>query len=152
IAPISPAYSLISRDFAKLKTIVSLIQPRVIFVQDALQYARAIEAIPVHGAEIVAARNFNQGTIPFDQLTRTIDSAAVSKAFALVPPETIAKFLFTSGSTGEPKAVINTHGMLCSNVQSRAQAWPFLEDEPPVLVDWLPWNHTFGGNNDFNLV
>src|SRR5207237_4260443 len=78
IAPISPAYSLISRDFAKLKTIVSLIQPRVIFVQDALQYARALEAIPVHGAEIVAARNFNQGTIPFDQLTRTIDSAAVS--------------------------------------------------------------------------
>ena len=80
------------------------------------------------------------------------DADAVARAFAAVEPDTIAKFLFTSGSTGQPKAVINTQRMLCSNVQSRAQAWPFLEDEPPVLVDWLPWNHTFGGNNDFGLV
>ena len=152
VAPISPAYSLMSRDFARLKTIVSLIQPRVIFVQDAEQYARALEAIAVQGAEIVAARNFSHRTTPFERLTTTIDSAAVFRTFASVQPETIAKFLFTSGSTGQPKAVINTHRMLCSNVQSRAQAWPFLEDEPPVLIDWLPWNHTFGGNNDFNLV
>src|SRR5881296_1309832 len=151
-APISPAYSLMSRDFGKLKAIVSLIQPKLIFVQDADPYAQALQAINAQGAEIVAVRHVSPGATPFKRLTRTIDPAAVSKAFALVESETIAKFLFTSGSTGQPKAVINTHRMLCSNVQSRAQAWPFLEDEPPVLVDWLPWNHTFGGNNDFNLV
>src|SRR2546427_261969 len=93
VAPISPAYSLMSRDFAKLKTIVSLIQPRVIFVQDAEQYAPALEAIAVHGAEIVAARNCNQGATPFERLTKTIDPAAVSRTFASVQPETNAKFL-----------------------------------------------------------
>jgi len=152
VAPISPAYSLMSRDFAKLKAIVSLIQPKLIFVQDADLYAQALQAISAQGAEIVAARNVGPGATPFERLTAAGDAAAVSRAFAAVQPETIAKFLFTSGSTGQPKAVINTQRMLCSNIQSRAQAWPFLEEEPPVLVDWLPWNHTFGGNNDFNLV
>src|SRR5438552_9537735 len=150
-APISPAYSLMSRDFVKLRTIMDLIQPRVIFVDDAAQYGRALAAIPDHDAEVVALRNNGTAT-PFAQLTVKTDSAAVSRASSAVQPDTIAKFLFTSGSTGQPKAVINTQRMLCSNIQSRAQAWPFLEDEPPVLVDWLPWNHTFGGNNDFGLV
>src|SRR6059058_5860764 len=151
-APISPAYSLISRDFGKLKAIVSLIQPKLIFVLDADPYAQALQAINAQGAEIVAVRHVSPGATPFERLTEAGDAAAVSRAFAAVQPETIAKFLFTSGSTGQPKAVINTQRMLCSNIQSRAQAWPFLEDESPVLVDWLPWNHTFGGNNDFNLV
>ena len=153
-APVSPAYSLMSRDFVKLKTIMDLIQPRVIFVDDGAQYGRALAAIADHDAEVVVLRNIrNIGTaIPFAHLTAKTDSSAVSRAFSAVQPDTIAKFLFTSGSTGQPKAVINTQRMLCSNIQSRAQAWPFLEDEPPVLVDWLPWSHTFGGNNNLGVV
>jgi feruloyl-CoA synthase len=150
-APISPAYSLMSRDFVKLRTIMDLIQPRVIFVDDAAQYGRALAAIADQDAEVVALRNIGTAT-PFAQLTAKTDPSAVFSAFSGVGPDTIAKFLFTSGSTGQPKAVINTQRMLCSNIQSRAQAWPFLEDEPPVLVDWLPWNHTFGGNNNLGVV
>jgi feruloyl-CoA synthase len=150
-APISPAYSLMSRDFVKLRTIMDLIQPRVIFVDDAAQYGRALAAVADQDAEVVALRNIATAT-PFAQLTAKTDSSAVSRAFSAIGPDTVAKFLFTSGSTGQPKAVINTQRMLCSNIQSRAQAWPFLEDEPPVLVDWLPWNHTFGGNNNLGVV
>jgi feruloyl-CoA synthase len=151
VAPISPAYSLMSRDFAKLKKAVSLIQPALAFVDDAQQYARALAAIDDPNIEVVAARNIGAAT-PFARLTAQINPAIVSRAFAAVQPDTIAKFLFTSGSTGQPKAVINTQRMLCSNIQSATQTWPFLEDEPPVLVDWLPWNHTFGGNNNFSAV
>jgi feruloyl-CoA synthase len=145
IAPVSPAYSLVSKDFAKLKTIIDLIEPRMVFVDHPKRFDRALAAIAHHDFELISADSF-------PRLTQHADAAAVGRAFAAVGPDTIAKFLFTSGSTGQPKAVINTQRMLCSNIQSRAQAWPFLEDEPPVLVDWLPWNHTFGGNNDFGLV
>jgi feruloyl-CoA synthase len=145
IAPISPAYSLMSKDFVKLKKIINLIEPRLIFVDNVKQFDRALDAIARHDFELVSADDFSR-------LTHRTDAASVNRAFAAVQRDTVAKFLFTSGSTGEPKAVINTQRMLCSNIQSRAQAWPFLEEEPPVLVDWLPWNHTFGGNNDFGLV
>ncbi len=143
VAPISPAYSLMSRDFAKLRAILSLIQPRLVFVEDEDKYAGALAAIARHDMEIVTS---------VDALLSTIDSKTVWQAFAAIKPDTIAKFLFTSGSTGEPKAVINTQRMLCSNMQSLLQAWPFLEDEQPVLVDWLPWSHTFGGNYNFGVV
>jgi feruloyl-CoA synthase len=145
IAPISPAYSLISKDFAKLKTIVDLIEPRLVFVDNVQQFARALDAISHHDFELIS-------TDDFGRLTQQIDHSGVASALAAVGPDTIAKFLFTSGSTGQPKAVINTQRMLCSNIQSRAQTWPFLEEEPPIIVDWLPWNHTFGGNNDFGVV
>jgi len=145
IAPISPAYSLMSKDFAKLRKTIDLIEPRLVFVDNAKQFDGALRAIAHHDFELVSADDFSR-------LTHRTDPASVNRAFADVQPDTIAKFLFTSGSTGEPKAVINTQRMLCSNIQSRAQAWPFLEEEPPVLVDWLPWNHTFGGNYDFGLV
>ena len=151
VAPISPAYSLMCRDFAKLKTIVSLIQPRLVLADDAVRYARALAAIGDGHFEVAAAHNIGAATALADLITN-VDSSAVLRALSGVRPHTIAKFLFTSGSTGEPKAVINTQRMLCSNIQSGVQAWPFLEDEPPVLVDWLPWNHTFGGNNNFDLV
>ncbi len=153
-APVSPAYSLNSRDFSKLKSIVSLIEPSVVFADDARLFARPLAAIAHHDFEFVATRNIDavQGATPFSSLTECADTRAVDRAFAAVQPDTIAKFLFTSGSTGHPKAVINTQRMLCSNIQSRTQAWPFITEEPPVLVDWLPWNHTFGGNNDFGVV
>jgi feruloyl-CoA synthase len=145
IAPISPAYSLMSKDFVKLKTIIDLIEPRLVYVDSKLQFDRALLAIAHYNFELISAETFGQ-------LTKQTEEATVSRAFAAVQPETISKFLFTSGSTGQPKAVINTQRMMCSNIQSREQAWPFLKEEPPVIVDWLPWNHTFGGNNNFGMA
>jgi feruloyl-CoA synthase len=145
IAPISPAYSLVSKDFEKLRTVINLIEPRLIYVDSPGPFEKALSAISHHEFELITADTFAS-------LMLRTDEAAVRDAFDAVRPETITKFLFTSGSTGQPKAVINTQRMVCSNIQSRAQAWPFLEEEAPVVVDWLPWNHTFGGNNDFGLV
>ena len=145
VAPISPSYSLMSQDFVKLKSIIDLVQPGLIFVDHPERFDRALNAIRHHKFELVTAETISG-------LKAQINPEAVGKAFASVRPDTVAKYLFTSGSTGQPKAVINTQRMLCSTIQSRAQVWPFLDDEPPVIVDWLPWNHTFGGNNDFGLV
>jgi feruloyl-CoA synthase len=155
IAPISPSYSLMSKDFKKLKNVFALLEPGMVFVDDADRYAPAIAALADRDFELVVARNADKSSRPatmFDTLLQREDRDAVDRAFASVGPDTIAKFLLTSGSTGEPKAVINTQRMLCSNRESGTQAWPFIEEHQPVLVDWLPWNHTFGGNNDFGLV
>jgi feruloyl-CoA synthase len=154
IAPISPAYSLLSRDFGKLKQIVEALRPGLIYVGDQTRFEPSLTALrPLHDALVVVGGESvpANGAVPFSALTAKHDPAAVERAFARVSPDTIAKFLFTSGSTDEPKAVINTQRMLCANQQAIAQVWPFLE-EPPVLVDWLPWHHTFGGNHNFNLT
>jgi feruloyl-CoA synthase len=138
-APISPAYSLMSKDFAKLKTIFELVRPGLVYASDPQKFAAALEAV---GAK----------PTPVAKLLETNPGSTLEREHARVKPDMIAKILFTSGSTGAPKGVINTHGMLCANQQMLAQAWPFVEDRPPVIVDWLPWNHTFGGNHNFNLV
>ena len=153
VAPLSQAYSLMSKDFGKLKTIFDLLQPGLVFVQDGAKFASALAALKAHGAqfETVATINVPAGAIALDQLANE-PSAAVDAAFAQVTPDTIAKFLFTSGSTGMPKAVINTQRMLTSVIESWSALWPFLHTEPIVLVDWAPWNHTFGGNADVHLV
>ncbi|HZM61773.1 MAG TPA: feruloyl-CoA synthase [Vicinamibacterales bacterium] len=139
VAPISPAYSLVSRDHAKLKAIFELLRPGVVFAEDPGRFAPALAAVGATSTSIEA-------------LLETDPSERIDRAFAAIGPETIAKILFTSGSTGTPKGVINTQQMLCSNQQGWAQIWPFLEDTPPVLCEWLPWNHTFGGNATFNMV
>ncbi|MCI0662835.1 MAG: AMP-binding protein, partial [Acidobacteria bacterium] len=155
VAPISPAYCLMSKDYIKLGRVFDLLDPGLVYAEDGRKFAPALASVNHRKFELVALNNTDglpRPALSFDALLGEEDAPAVDRAFAAIGPDTIAKFLLTSGSTGEPKAVINTHRMLCSNQESLAQCWRFLHEEPPVLVDWLPWNHTFGGNNNFDLV
>ena len=155
IAAISPAYSLMSKDFEKLKSMIGLLDPGVIYVSSQKPFAPALAAIkPLHSARIVHGEADSEDTISFRSVAATPETSAVAKAFSAITPDSIAKFLLTSGSTGTPKAVINTQRMLTSSQQAKAQIWPFLENPQTdlVLLDWLPWSHTFGANHNFNLV
>jgi feruloyl-CoA synthase len=153
-APISVPYSLMSSDFGKLKSIIEVLAPGLVFAGDGKLFARAIDsAVPI-GIEIVTTLNplDSRPTTSFAELLMTESTVAVEAYHARVTPDTIAKILFTSGSTGYPKGVINTQRMLCSNQAMARAGLCFIGDEPPVIVDWLPWNHTFGSNHNFNMV
>ena len=153
-APISVPYSLLSQDFKKLKTIIDILTPGLVFAATGAPFARAIAAAVPHDVEIVVTANppADRPATLFAALRETQPSGAVDAAHQKVGPESIAKILFTSGSTGQPKGVINTQRMLCANQSMIRCGFAFFADEPPVLVDWPPWNHTFGGNHDFGLV
>ena len=153
-APVSPPYSLLAKDFAKLKAIVAILAPGLVFVGDGAPFAAAIEAAVPKDVEVVAGVN-PPSSRPSTTLGAFLQKTAgpeVDAAQAKVGPDTIAKLLFTSGSTGAPKGVINTHRMMTSNQAMLKGLNPSYAAEPPVLIDWLPWSHTFGGNNNFNLV
>jgi feruloyl-CoA synthase len=144
VVPVSTAYSRLSQDFAKLRHIAETTRPGLVYARQKEVYGRALEAIDWRGAELV--------TGGVEALAETRPSEAVDAAFAAVGPDTVAKILFTSGSTGRPKGVVNTQRMLTSNQEMIAAVWPVVAARPPVIVDWLPWNHTFGGNHNINVV
>ena len=155
LAPIAPAYALQTADYMKLKHAFRLLTPGMIVVEDGELYRQALEQALEAEIPIVALRNASAlsnmtdfASLRGDGSRRDIVLAAASR----VGRQTIAKYLFTSGSTGMPKAVINTHGMLCANAQMKRQVAPVLEENPLVMVDWAPWNHTAGGNSNFNLI
>lgn len=156
VAAVSPAYSLIAKDFDKLKSMIGLLDPGAIYVSSLKPFAPALAALAgAHRAVVVSGEAEPGGdAIAFRTLASTPESADVAKAFAAVGADTIAKFLFTSGSTGTPKAVINTQRMLTTSQQAKAQVWPFLDraQDDFVILDWLPWSHTFGANHNFNMV
>ncbi len=154
VAPISPSYALLATDYAKLRHVMALATPGLVYATDAAAFATAAAAVLPADCMFVAGTTAPPGQ-PFtwlDTLFATAPTDAVATAAAAVQGQTVAKLLFTSGSTGWPKAVVNTHAMLCSNQQMIRQTWRFITHTPPVLVDWLPWHHTAGGNHDFGIV
>jgi len=140
-APVSPAYSLLSADCVRLREVLALATPGLVWASDEARFAKAVAAAVPSGTEVL------YGCVPESEPDGRVDAA-----HARTGPDTIAKFLFTSGSTGRPKAVINTQGMWCANQQMLAQSLPWLAEVPPVLVDWLPWHHTAGGNHNVGIV
>lgn len=152
--PVSPPYSLVSKDYAKLRYVLDLLTPGLVFADDADKFADALAKNVPQSTEIAASF----GAVPGRNLTTLADLMAtpihprLDTTHAAIGPDTIAKFLLTSGSTGNPKAVINTQRMICANQVMLRETLAFLKDEPPVIVDWLPWNHTFGGNHNIGLT
>jgi feruloyl-CoA synthase len=152
-APIAPAYSLLAREYVTLEALWRLLKPGLVFAAEGPLFERALTSVCATGTEIVTCSPpASLASTPFAALESTTVRSAVDAAHERVGPDTIAKILFTSGSTGRPKGVINTQRMLCSNQEMLRTVLPFLAEHPPVLCDWLPWNHTFGGNHNFGIV
>lgn len=150
---VSPAYSLVATDFGKLRHIVGTVTPSVVYAAAGEPFARAIAGAVDGDVTVVLGKGElpERASIPFAELLQA-EPSTVDAANAAVGPDTIAKFLFTSGSTKLPKAVTTTQRMLCANQQMLLQTFPVFAEEPPVLVDWLPWNHTFGGSHNVGIA
>jgi len=152
-ASLSEAYSLISTDYSKLRDIVATLEPGLVFAADGERFAKAIAAaVPATTPLLVVRNPARSGTVLFEEAVKTEPGEAGRQAAERVAPDTIAKFLFTSGSTGSPKAVINTNRMICANQMMVRDCYAFMQDEPPIVLDWAPWSHTAGGNKVFFMV
>ncbi|MDE2478772.1 MAG: feruloyl-CoA synthase [Betaproteobacteria bacterium] len=155
VCTVSSAYCRLVRDgdYSRIHGILNTLGPALIYASDAAVYGPAIASSGQHAVVVFSdGADTYPGALRFDSLLRTAEGPEVMRAFEAITPDTHAKYLLTSGSTGHPKVVINTHRMLCANQQMIAQVWRFLEQEKPVLCDWLPWSHTFGGNHNLGLV
>lgn len=150
-APVSPAYSLVSRDHAKLRDIAATLKPGALFVEDGAAFSGALAAIAAQGRQVIALDNVPTGGIAYDDLAKA-DPARADAARRSVAGGTVVKYLFTSGSTGSPKAVINTNRMICAMQAMVCDCYRFLQHTPPVVLDWAPWNHTAAGNKVSYLV
>ena len=149
VAPTSVAYSLMSRDHGRLREIAELTTPGAVYAEDGDAFG---DALQLFGDVIRIVSRGSAADVTLDDLCATGLGGEVESAYASLGGVSVAKLLFTSGSTGSPKGVITTHGMLASNQQMMRQVWPFLTEERPVIVDWLPWSHTFGGSHNLNMV
>ena len=150
VVPVSTAYSLLSADHGRIREITALVRPGAVFAKDTPQFSAALDA--VGDVPVIASRGAENASVRLADLEAVRPGPQIAAAFAAIRPGSVAKILFTSGSTGTPKGVINTHGMLAANQQMIRQVWPFLAGQRPVVVDWLPWSHTFGGNHNVGLV
>jgi feruloyl-CoA synthase len=154
-APVSPAYSLMSHDHVKLKYLFDLIKPALVMVQDGPTFEKALKALDLTGVTVVHVARPCEGikSIGFAELAATLVTGDVEASIAQITPDTVGKLLFTSGSTGMPKAVINTQRMMCANAAMMMQVRPRDPNaQSPTVLDWMPWNHTMGGNAAFHPV
>lgn len=152
-ATVSSAYSRLAKDYSKVSSILNELSPGAVYASDGAVYASAIRASAVSCPVILSTNGYQvEESLSLAELMRTRETPAVMAAFETITPDTHAKYLLTSGSTGRPKIAINTHRMLCANQHQIQLSWPFLKEEKPVIVSWLPWSHTFGANHNFNLV
>lgn len=156
VCTVSSAYSRLTHDHGKVTQILKTLKPALVYADNAQVYGPAIRAAQAAGLNmpVMLSRGAAEvpGALAFESLAATPETPAVMRAFERITPDTVAKYLLTSGSTGSPKVVINTHRMLCANQEMLASAWRFLAHEKPVVVDWLPWSHTFGGNHNLHIV
>ncbi|MDK3017203.1 feruloyl-CoA synthase [Pseudodonghicola flavimaris] len=152
VVPLAEQYSLIHGAHGRLRHAMELIGPAMAYTVDADHYAEALALDVFDGVEVVASRPGSSGATPFSDLLKGDGSADVDAAFAALTPESVVKILMTSGSTSSPKGVMTTHRMMCANQAMIADSLPFLRQRPPRIVDWLPWNHVFGGSHNFNMM